>query len=99
MVIKKIGIQEVFIMKENNSIAITGKTIKMLFYVSPLMSVLVILFELSFSAIPILSARIVSRIVDLFADLEGTNFSRILQAVVFYIVINVGIQLLSPIRN
>lgn len=86
-------------MKKNNSIAITGKTIKMLFCVSPLMSVLAILFELSLSAIPILSARIVSRIVDLFAALEENNLSRILQAVVFYIIINVGIQLLSPIRN
>ena len=78
---------------------ITLKSIQLVFRSSPAMCRAFIAFELVFCLIPIFSAKAISQIVTIFGTLSVSKYTDLMQVVIFYITMNVGMQVLFPIRN
>lgn len=79
--------------------SITFQSIKLLFQASPSMCAGFVLFEIIFCIIPIISAKIISQIVNIFSDIEKYQLNDFIMVVIFYITMNVLMQVLFPLRN
>ena len=82
-------------MKKN----ITLNSIRILFLASPLLCSMYLIADIIFSIIPIISAKLISQIVNIFSDFKNNNINTLINIVIFYICINILIQILSPIRT
>lgn len=78
---------------------ITLKSLQLLFHASPIMCIAFLVFEIVFCLIPIFSAKAISQIVNIFADLNHSEINELMLIVIFYISMNVSMQVLFPIRN
>ena len=86
--------------KKNLNINITWKSLKLLFHSSPIMCLLFLMFEGLLSVIPILSAKIISEIVTTFTqDFGDTGIDYLILIVTVYILMNVMVQIITPIRS
>ena len=92
-------IQEDIMKKDFLPENITLKSIQLVFRSSPAMCRAFIAFELVFCLIPIFSAKAISQIVTIFGTLSVSKYTDLMQVVIFYITMNVGMQVLFPIRN
>ena len=78
---------------------VTLKSFQLLFHASPIMCIAFFMFEILFCLIPIFSAKAISQIVNIFSDLKNSELNDLMLIVVFYISMNIGMQVLLPIRN
>lgn len=85
--------------KNNLNENITLQSLKFLFHASPVLCAIFLIFEIIFCLIPIFSARVISQIVNVFAVFDESQLNCLMTLVVFYIIMNVTIQVLSPLRK
>lgn len=79
--------------------SITFQSLKLIFSASPMLSASFIVFEVVFCIIPIFSAKVISQIINIFTALDESQFKNLIVIVIFYIIMNVMVQVLSPVRN
>lgn len=79
--------------------SITYQSLKLIFSASPILSISFVIFEVAFCIIPIFSAKVISQIINIFTTLDESQFKHLMVIVLFYIIMNVMVQVLSPVRN